>query len=71
MSADYSKMTDQEFDTCLKNAIDDFCQLPSGLLSITGVYEVLSEYFNNDALEIWAEENPELAYPEEEEEDED
>jgi hypothetical protein len=70
MGADYSKMTDQDFEDALMDAINDYCLRPSDILGVTGVYEILSERFNNEALEIWAAENPELAYPEEEKEDE-
>jgi len=37
----------------------------ANVLSVPGVYEVLSEHFNNDVLDEWAERNPDKAYPEE------
>ena len=49
---DYSEMTQEEFDKILKDLIeDDICV--GELLSIPGVYEILSEHYNNDVLDIW------------------
>lgn len=59
---DYSKMTTEEFDHCLQRLIVEVSS--SGeLLSIPGIYEVLSEHFNNEVLDLWARENPILAEP--------
>jgi hypothetical protein len=58
--ADYSKMTDQDFDEILADKIDGFChKRPSSILQITGIYEILSEYFNNEVLQEWEDMNPE------------
>ena len=48
---DYSKMTDQEFDNILVSILEKM--KASELLSISGIYEILSEHFNNEVLEIW------------------
>jgi hypothetical protein len=52
MATDYSKMTAQEFDDILCGILKDMNG--AELLHIPGVYEILSEYFNNGVLEIWA-----------------
>jgi len=57
--ADYSQMTQEEFDTIL----EEICGCD---LTIGGVYEAVSEHFNNEVLDLWAERNPEKAYPDEE-----
>ena len=51
----YEKMTQDDFDGILCGILDDMngCQI----LSIPGAYEVFSEYFNNDVLDIWETEN--------------
>lgn len=66
MGADYSKMTSDDFDELLAERIDGFCENRGGsaVLQIPGIYEIMSEYFNNEVLEAWEEENPALAYPE-------
>jgi len=61
--ADYTLLTDDEFDRILADKVDE---TPGcSLLSIPGVYELLSEHFNNAVLEKWEQDNPELAYPNE------
>ena len=50
---DYSKMTDEDFDKHLYCVLDGMT--PNDLLLIPGVYEIVAEYFNNDILESWAE----------------
>lgn len=58
---DYSKLTDQEFDRRLAQIVD---RRPSSeLLTVPGVYEALSEHFNNQVLEEWERANPILANP--------
>lgn len=48
---DYSSMTHEEFTEILEDLVHE----NSGtLLLIPGVYEVLSEHFNNEILERWA-----------------
>ena len=64
---DYSKVTTEQFDEILERLVRDNSDT---LLSIPGVYEVLSEHFNNEVLEIWGEENPEDEDEETDEEDE-
>ena len=47
----YDDLTDTEFDAILETLVS---QTPAGvLLQIPGAYEVFSEYFNNEVLEIW------------------
>ena len=50
--ADYSKMTQEDFDRLLCRIVDEYPP-PSHLLSIPGVYEVVAEHFNNDVLAAW------------------
>lgn len=64
MKADYSKMTHDDFTDCLIQLIQD--EGITTIIQIQGVYEILSEHFNNEVLDLWAETNPELAYGEEE-----
>lgn len=48
------KMTQQDFDDHLALVIEaDYGEKASGLLAIPGIYEVLSEHFNNEAIESW------------------
>ncbi len=47
---DYSQMTDEEFDSILAEVV---AENASTLLSIPGIYEVVSEYFNNEVLDRW------------------
>jgi hypothetical protein len=49
---DYSKMTHADFERLLKVEMDKE-EKPSDLLSIPGVYEIASEFWNNDVLEAW------------------
>lgn len=69
--ADYTQMTTEEFDAILVEVINEdlvgHSQTPAGekLLSIAGIYEVLSEHYNNKVLDTWAERNPETAGTEE------
>jgi len=55
VEADYSQMTNEEFDSILE-------EISGCDLSIPGVYEAVSEEYNNDVLETWAERNPCKAY---------
>lgn len=45
------KITDVEFDRILAEILDE--SPASTLLSVPGVYEVVSEHFNNDVLRCW------------------
>ena len=60
--ADYSKMTTEAFDQALLEVLED--EAMEGILQIPGVYEAVSEHYNNATLDRWAQEHPELAYPE-------
>jgi hypothetical protein len=50
----FKKMTDEDFNRILADKIDE--ESGGSLLLIPGVYEVLSEHFNNEVLETWEEE---------------
>jgi hypothetical protein len=54
---DYSKMTQEDFENHLEKVLDSYNRCPSQLLSIPGVYECVSEYYNNEVLDSWAEAN--------------
>jgi hypothetical protein len=47
----YSHITNEMFDNKLAEIMDDEFKYPSQLLSIPGIYEIVSEYFNNDVLD--------------------
>jgi len=49
--ADYSKMTQEDFNNILNSILQGMNG--SQLLSIAGIYEILSEEFNNEVLTIW------------------
>lgn len=66
--ADYSKMTDTDFDTYLERVIESYTARQ--LAAIPGVMDVLLEELNNEVLDAWAVDNPELAYPEDYDEEE-
>jgi hypothetical protein len=51
----YEKMTQEEFDEILRSLVVDNAW---DLLSIPGVYEAVSEHFNNEILEIWEKKQP-------------
>lgn len=44
-------VTTEEFDAALQQIIDEECTAEV-LLSIPGIYEVLSEHYNNDAISL-------------------
>ena len=48
------KITDEQFDHALREVIDYDNEKASMLLSVPGIYEILSEYYNNDAI-TWIE----------------
>lgn len=50
---DYSNLTDEEFDRLLAEVLDE--NPASALLSIPGIYEVVSEHFNDVVLDRWKE----------------
>ena len=47
---DYSKMKQHEFDSILSDIVKENASI---LLSIPGVYEAVSEHFNNEVLDRW------------------
>jgi hypothetical protein len=49
----YERMTTDDFDRCLAEVINNDNDNPSALLSIAGIYEVLSEHYNNAVLDEW------------------
>lgn len=55
--SNYSKMTQDEFDRILAEIMNE--QPAANLLTIPGVYEAVSEHFNNDVLDRWAAEQGE------------
>jgi len=57
MPGRYDKMTTEEFDKYLVGAMEEYTM--ESILRMPGVYEVLSEYLNNEVLERWEEDNPE------------
>jgi hypothetical protein len=54
----YDKMTDEDFDRLLLKQMEED-GMPV-VLSLPGVYEAVSEYYNNSVLTEWEEENPEI-----------
>lgn len=53
--ADYNKMTDEEFDEILSDIVYEYLTNDHyAFMLIPGVYECMSEYFNNDVLDRWA-----------------
>mgnify|MGYP001572835066 CR=1 FL=1 len=60
--ADYSRMTTEDFDAALLAVLEN--ETAKELLSIPGVYEIVAEFYNNAALDSWADAHPQLAYPE-------
>lgn len=66
---DYSKMTNEDFDKELNEILNDLSI--QEIMAIPGVYECVVEELNNDILDNWANEHPELAYPDEYKEEDD
>ena len=52
---DYSKMTDDDFDSILEEVVGKMS--PSQILAIGDVNMILREELNNEVLEIWGERN--------------
>uniref|UniRef100_A0A6M3Y2B5 Uncharacterized protein n=1 Tax=viral metagenome TaxID=1070528 RepID=A0A6M3Y2B5_9ZZZZ len=50
----HDKMTDDDFDRILVGILEE--SLASELISIPGVYEAVSEFYNNEILARWGEE---------------
>ena len=60
--ANYSTMTNEEFDTILESLVS---QMSAGeILGYGDVYATLSEELNNAVLQKWEDDNPERAFPE-------
>jgi hypothetical protein len=53
----YEKMTDKDFSRILEDVLNE--ETGGSLLSIPGLYEVVSEYFNNEVLSRWEDEQDE------------
>ena len=60
---DYSSMTQDEFDELLTELVQGMTA--GELLRHGEIYSTLSEKFNNEILDLWAERNPDRAYGEE------
>ena len=50
----YDKMTQADFDRILEDLLDK--ESGASLLAIPGLFEAVSEHFNNEILETWEEE---------------
>jgi len=50
MSNKYAALTNEKFDEILRQLV---IENAPNLLTIPGVYEAVSEHFNNEILEIW------------------
>ena len=50
----YEKMTQEDFNRILEEQLDK--ESGATLLAIPGIYEIVSEHFNNEVLAIWEEE---------------
>jgi len=50
----YDKMTNDDFDRILVGILEE--SHASELISIPGIYEVVSEFYNNEILDRWDEE---------------
>ena len=61
LNADYSKMTDDEFQNILEELVGQMS--PAEIMAVPGAYEVFSEALNNDVLDTWADRNEEKAFP--------
>lgn len=48
---DYSKMTTEDFDRNLRKCLREYTA--EQMLLIPGIYEIVSEYFNNEILDRW------------------
>jgi hypothetical protein len=51
MSVDYDKMTQEEYDKILWSICMD--EGINKILNLAGVYEIVSEEYNNDVLDRW------------------
>lgn len=64
--ADYSEMTDAEFDAILEELVVKYYGAGGWLLvmSYEAAREAVAEDMTNEVLDVWAERNPAKAYPE-------
>ena len=51
----YELLSDDLFDELLVDVIDRYNSKASCLLQVPGIYEVLSEYYNNQVLDLYEE----------------
>lgn len=47
----YDEMTDEDFERILEQIVED--EPPLTILTIPGVWELVSEFYNNEVLTIW------------------
>lgn len=59
MKNKYQKMTHEDFINNLIEVMEEEVKNMADLLTIPGVYEVVSEYFNNSVLDKWEEKQQE------------
>lgn len=52
----YAKLDSDTFDRILADVINEQNPRPADVLSIPGVYEILSEHYNNDVLSAYDDE---------------
>lgn len=57
LMSDYSKMRDEDFDRILTDILNEI--RGGQLLSIPGIYEIVSEEFNDEILDRWDQEQVE------------
>ena len=62
----YAALDSDTFDRILRETINDSHASASEVLQVPGVYELLSEYYNNEVLDRWEEEQAESAAAEDE-----
>lgn len=51
--SNYDKMSTEDFDRLLADVMDDDNAKASSLLAVPGIYEVVSEHYNNAVLAAW------------------
>ena len=56
MARRHDAITSDDFDRLLTKILSEFIDQGGDLLSIPGVYEVVSEHFNNDVIDSWVDE---------------
>jgi hypothetical protein len=53
MPTRYDRMKTEDFDRLLAEEMDRANAKASDLLTIPGIYDIVSEYYNNAVLEAW------------------